>query len=65
MSSRAFQSAKNFGENVVSGSIVFRTNSNTLSSNVVISSNTNAMVAGPIHINDDVQLTVKGNLTIL
>jgi len=66
MASRAFESAKNFGTNVVSGGVVFRTNANTMTSNTTIDANTNAMCVGPVTIEDiNVTLTVKGNLTII
>ncbi|MEC9106380.1 MAG: hypothetical protein VX960_04665 [Candidatus Neomarinimicrobiota bacterium] len=66
MASRALETAKNFGENTLSGGIVFRTNANTMTSNTTIEANTNAMCVGPITIKDiNVNLTVKGNLTII
>ena len=44
---------------------IFRKNENTLKVNHTISHNENAMVAGPLTVDDGVTLTIEGNLTIV
>ena len=44
---------------------LFRVNENTLRVNHTISDNENAMVAGPLTVEDNVTLTIEGNLTII
>ena len=44
---------------------IFRKNENTLKVNHTISHNENAMVAGPLTVDDGITLTVEGNLTIV
>ena len=71
MASRAFNSANGLlsnesDNNLSSGTLLFRTNTQELKSNTTIETDVNAMVAGPITITSDaVTLTVKGNLSIV
>ena len=44
---------------------LFRVNENTLRVNHTISDNENAMVVGPLTVEDNVTLTIEGNLTIV
>ena len=44
---------------------LFRVNENTLRVNHTISHNENAMAAGPLTVEDNVTLTIEGNLTII
>ena len=44
---------------------LFRVNENTLRVNHTISDNENAMVVGPLTVEDNVTLTIEGNLTII
>ena len=44
---------------------LFRVNENTLRVNHTISHNENAMVAGPLTVENGVTLTIEGNLTIV
>ena len=44
---------------------IFRKNENTLKVSHTISHNENAMVAGPLTVDNGVTLTIEGNLTIV
>ena len=44
---------------------MFRFNDKNLAQNVTIDSDRNAMVAGPITVDSDFTLTIKGNLSIV
>tara|TARA_B100000965_G_C19518416_1_gene725296 strand:- start:221 stop:427 length:207 start_codon:yes stop_codon:yes gene_type:complete len=45
--------------------VMFRFNDKNLAQNVTIDSDRNAMVAGPITVDSDFTLTIKGNLSIV
>ncbi len=45
--------------------VMFRFNNNNLAQNVTIDSDKNAMVAGPLTVDSDYTLTIKGNLSIV
>ena len=45
--------------------VVFRLNDQNLNTSVTIDSDKNALVAGPISVDSDQTLTIKGNMSIV
>ena len=48
-----------------SSNVIFRLNDQNLAENITVDSDKNAMVAGPLTVDSDYTLTIKGNLSIV
>lgn len=52
-------------DNVLGNDGIIRTSGQTITENVTIASNVNAMSIGPITVDSDVTITINGNYTVV